>query len=48
MIVPGSNYWNIGTGREIGEVEKEEKVTATMRTLGRNMSWPLKRLVAGV
>jgi multimeric flavodoxin WrbA len=44
MIVPGSSYWNIGIGREIGGVEKDEEGVATMRTLGRNMAWLLKRL----
>ncbi len=44
MIVPGSSYWNIGIGREIGDVEKDEEGVATMRTLGRNMAWLLKRL----
>jgi len=44
MIVPGSSYWNIGVGREIGDVEKDEEGVQTMRTLGRNMAWLLKRL----
>ena len=46
MIIPGSSYWNIGVGREIGEVEKDEEGVATMRTLGRNMAWLLKALKA--
>ena len=44
MIIPGSIYWNIGVGREIGEVEKDEEGVSTMRTLGRNMAWLLKAL----
>jgi multimeric flavodoxin WrbA len=43
MIVPGSVYWNIGIGREIGEVEKDEEGVLTMRTLGENMAWLLQR-----
>ena len=43
MIVPGSTYWNIGIGREIGEVEKDEEGIRTMKNLGRNMAWLLKR-----
>lgn len=43
MIVPGSSYWNIGIGREIGEVEKDEEGIRTMKTLGRNMAWLLKK-----
>ena len=36
MIIPGSSYWNIGIGRERGEVEKDEEGIRTMKTLGRN------------
>jgi len=44
MIVPGSNYWNIGIGREKGDVEKDEEGINTMKTLGKNIAWLLKRL----
>jgi multimeric flavodoxin WrbA len=46
MIVPGSTYWNIGIGREKGEVEKDEEGIRTMKTLGRNMAWLIKKLAA--
>jgi multimeric flavodoxin WrbA len=46
MIVPGSIYWNLGIGREIGEVEKDEEGMQTMTVLGENMAWLLGR-VAG-
>ena len=46
MIVPGSQYWNFGIGRNIGEVESDEEGIKTMQTLGQNMSWLLKRLHA--
>jgi multimeric flavodoxin WrbA len=44
MIVVGSSYWNIGIGREPGEVEKDEEGLQTMKVLGRNMAWLLKRI----
>jgi multimeric flavodoxin WrbA len=44
MIIPGSSYWNIGVGREIGDVEKDEEGLQTMATLGRNMAWLLKKI----
>jgi multimeric flavodoxin WrbA len=44
MIVPGSSYWNIGFGREKGEVEKDEEGIRTMTVLGENMAWLLKKL----
>jgi multimeric flavodoxin WrbA len=46
MIVPGSSYWNIGMGREPGDVEKDEEGIQTMKTLGRNMAWLLKKVGA--
>jgi multimeric flavodoxin WrbA len=44
MIVPGSSYWNIGIGREIGEVEGDAEGMATMETLGKNFAWLTKKL----
>ena len=44
MIVPGSSYWNIGRGREPGEVAGDEEGMKTMRDLCRNVAWHLKRL----
>ena len=46
MIIPGSSYWNIGIGREPGDVEKDEEGIQTMKTLGRNMAWLLKKVGA--
>lgn len=46
MIVPGSIYWNIGIGREVGEVQKDEEGIKTMRVLGQNMAWLLKKIYA--
>jgi multimeric flavodoxin WrbA len=44
MIVPGSSYWNIGIGREKGDVEKDAEGMETMQVLGRNMAWLLKKI----
>lgn len=46
MIVPGSSYWNVGIGMEPGEVEKDQEGMTTMKVLGENMAWLLKK-VAG-
>ncbi|MFC1532293.1 flavodoxin family protein [Thermodesulfobacteriota bacterium] len=43
MIIPGSRYWNLGFGREKGEVEKDEEGIQIMKTLGENMAWLLKK-----
>ncbi|MBI5099148.1 MAG: flavodoxin family protein [Nitrospirae bacterium] len=44
MIVPGSSYWNLGIGREKGEVEKDEEGIRTMKVLGENMAWLLQKI----
>ncbi len=46
MIIPGSNYWNVGIGLEEGDVEKDPDGMETMRVLGRNMAWLLKKTKA--
>jgi multimeric flavodoxin WrbA len=44
MIVPGSNYWNVGMGLKKGEVEKDEEGIQNMKVLGQNMAWLMKKL----
>jgi multimeric flavodoxin WrbA len=44
MIIPGSDYWNFAVGRNIGEAEKDDEGISTMKILGRNMAWLLKKL----
>ncbi len=44
MIVPGSVYWNMGFGLDKGEVEKDEEGINTMKVLGENMAWLLKKV----
>jgi multimeric flavodoxin WrbA len=44
MIVVGSSYWNVGIGREKGDVLNDEEGLRTMKVLGENMAWVLKKL----
>lgn len=44
MIIVGSSYWNIGFGREKGEVANDGEAINVMRDLGKNMAWLLKKL----
>lgn len=44
MVVPGSSYWNVGIGLMPGDVKQDEEGLATMKTLGQNMAWLLKKL----
>ena len=42
MPVPGSSYWNIVYGRNVGEAEQDLEGMQTMRNLAKNMAWMLK------
>ena len=44
MVVPGSNYWNVGIGLDRGDVEKDAEGIHTMEVLGENMAWVMKKL----
>ncbi len=46
MIVPGSSYWNIGFGLKQGDAENDEEGLETMRQLGKNMAWLLRKVKA--
>ncbi|MBP2146284.1 multimeric flavodoxin WrbA [Methanofollis sp. W23] len=44
MVTVGSSYWNIGIGLAPGEVEEDAEGLETMRVLGQNMAWLLKKI----
>jgi multimeric flavodoxin WrbA len=44
MIVAGSSYWNIGTALRQGEFASDTEGVSTMRNLGQNMAWVMKKL----
>jgi multimeric flavodoxin WrbA len=44
MIIPGSSYWNIAVGKEKGDVLHDEEGLKTMKVLGENMAWLLRKL----
>jgi multimeric flavodoxin WrbA len=44
MVVPGSSYWNVGIGLAPGDVKHDDEGIATMKTLGQNMAWLLKKI----
>jgi len=44
MIIPGSNYWNMGIGGKIGDVESDEEGLKIMQVLGQNMAWLLHKI----
>ncbi len=44
MIIVGSSYWNISWGQAPGDVLNDEEGMMTMKNLGRNMAWLMKKL----
>jgi hypothetical protein len=46
MIIPGSSNWNVGIGRNAGEVKNDPEGIHIMKTLGQNMAWLLKKISA--
>jgi len=44
MIIPGSSYWNIGMGLAEKDVERDPEGIQTMRVLGQNVGWLMKKL----
>lgn len=44
MIVPASSYWNLGFGRNPGEILNDEEGMKTFRDLGQNMAWLMKKI----
>ena len=44
MIIVGATYWNMGIGREIGQVASDQEGLETMKVLGKNMAWLLEKI----
>jgi len=38
-IVPGSTYWNLGFGRDKGEVSNDDEASRNMKDLGQTIAW---------
>lgn len=39
MIVPGSLYWNLGMGTDMGQVLDDDEAMRNMRHLGQTIAW---------
>jgi len=39
VIVPGSTYWNLGFGRDKGEVSNDDEASRNMKDLGQTIAW---------
>jgi multimeric flavodoxin WrbA len=47
MVIPTSNYWNVGHGTSRGEVAQDLESCQIMQVLGENMAWLLRIIEAG-
>ncbi len=47
MVTVGSSYWNLGIGLAPGDVEEDAEGMNTMKNLGQNMAWLLKKIHSG-
>ncbi len=45
MIIPGSIYWNMGFGLDKEEVKSDKEGMETMKSLGENMAWLMKKII---
>lgn len=46
MFLIGSTYWNLGFGRDIGEVNQDKEGMDNMTDLGTSMAYLLKKIAA--
>ncbi len=44
MIIPGSTYWNVGIGKDKGDVQDDVEGLENMKNLGENIAWLLKKI----
>lgn len=44
MIIPGSTYWNLGFGKDKGEVSEDTEAMENMVNLGENIFWLLNKM----
>jgi len=44
MIIPGSSYWNLSLAWRKGDFEKDKEGIRTMKVLGENMAWLLRKI----
>ncbi len=44
MFMVGSTYWNMAIGLVPGDIAKDVEGQETLRNLGQNMAWILKKI----
>ncbi len=45
MVIPGANYWNVSTAKDIGDFAKDEEGVKTMKNLAQNIHWLGERII---
>jgi multimeric flavodoxin WrbA len=48
MIIPGSNYWNIGNGVNKGDILSDKKGISYITRFAENMAWMMKKCEGGL
>jgi len=46
MIVPGSTYWSVAIGDDMGDVVKDTEGVETIRNFGKKLAWLAKKVNA--
>jgi multimeric flavodoxin WrbA len=44
MVIVGSTYWNLGFGKDKGEVTADEEAMTNMDNIGDNLAWLMQKL----
>jgi multimeric flavodoxin WrbA len=44
MIVPGSSYWNVAIGRDIGDVTNDTEGVETIKFFAKKLAWLTKKV----
>lgn len=47
MVIPSSNYWNIGTGVNKGDILKDKKGISYIKRFAENFAWLMKMAEEG-
>jgi multimeric flavodoxin WrbA len=45
MFVVGSSYWNLGVGRDPGDILEDDEGIKTFENLGKNFAFLLKKII---
>ncbi len=44
MVMPGSHYWNIGTGVNKGDILNDQKGISYIKRFAKNIAWLMRKI----